>query len=91
MPKTGQYLNSVAPNSTDELALVSEGAEDCFTYHPWDAGQIQRGNNVRMALQAAFEAIIGNVPPSADRSTALRKIREARMDANSAITHGGRY
>jgi hypothetical protein len=25
------------------------------------------------------------------RTTAIRKIREARMDANSAITHGGKY
>lgn len=91
MPRTGQYLNSIAPMTVEELQLVAEGAEDCFTYHAWNADQVAKGNAVRLALQAAFETVIANVPPSADRSTALRKIREARMYANSAITHNGRY
>jgi len=91
MPTTSQYLNSASPKTGPEIDLVIEAAEDCFTYHPWNAEQIEKGNKVREALQAAFIAIITHVPPSADRSTALRKIREARMDANSAITHNGRY
>ncbi len=91
MPTSGQYLNSASPKSNEELLLVHEGAEDCFTYHTWAPEQIEKGKLVRASLQSAFEVIIANVPPSADRSTALRKLREVRMDANSAITHNGRY
>lgn len=62
-----------------------------FTYHPWTPDQAARGTEVRMALANAVKVILTNVPPGPDRSVAIRKIREARMDANSAITHGGKY
>ncbi|MES2137023.1 MAG: hypothetical protein V4502_08195 [Pseudomonadota bacterium] len=64
---------------------------DAFEYHPWTAEQTARGQAVRNALAEAVEVIVANVPPSPDRSAAIRKLREARMDANSAITHNGRY
>lgn len=91
MPKSSQYLGSIKPETQDDFKLVSEAIEDCFTYHAWTQEQVDRGVQVRHALEAAFAAIIRYCPPSADRSTALRKIREARMDANSAITHDGKY
>lgn len=91
MPKSSEYLNRIEPKTASELQLVEEGAEDCCTYHPWNADQIKHGNRILEALQAAFEAVISHAPAGPDRSSALRKIREARMDANSAITHGGRY
>jgi len=70
---------------------VKASIHDAFEYHRWDAEQEARGNKVRAALQAACEVIVENVPPSPDRSAAIRKLREARMDCNSAITHRGRY
>lgn len=71
--------------------LTLENVENAFRYHPWNAYQVQCGDQVRDALVAAAKAILRNVPPGPDRSAALRKLREARMDANSAITHGGRF
>jgi hypothetical protein len=62
-----------------------------FVYQPWDAAMEAKGVAVRQALATAVKVIIASVPPSADRSAAIRKIREARMDCNSAITHGGKY
>jgi hypothetical protein len=70
---------------------VETMVDDMFTYHPWNEENIARGSVVRVALSDAVKAIINNVPPGPDRSTAIRKIREARMDCNSAITHNGRY
>jgi hypothetical protein len=74
---------------------LDEGARtaiaDAFQYHPWTPEQITRGDVVRVALIHAVETIVQAVPPGPDRSAAIRKIREARMDANSAITHGGKY
>jgi hypothetical protein len=71
--------------------LTVHNVHDCFEYHPWDEEQTQAGIRVRGALEAAAIAIIESVPDCPDRSVALRKIREARMDANSAITHHGRF
>lgn len=82
-----QHEYETEASNADMKATV----EDQFQYHPWSPEQVEAGNAVRQALAAATIAILENVPPSADRSTALRKIREARMDANSAITHKGKY
>jgi hypothetical protein len=70
---------------------VERAIDDAFLYHPWDAAQTLKGNEIRAALATAVKVIVANAPPSPDRSAAIRKIREARMDANSAITYGGRY
>lgn len=72
-------------------AAVERAIEDAFEYHPWDQEQIQQGAKVRESLALAVKVIVEHVPPCPDRSAAIRKLREARMDANSAITHHGRY
>jgi hypothetical protein len=81
----------MALNVNQATSISDEELKDLFVYHPWTEEQIEKGNKVREALANASKAIIENVPPSPDRTVALRKIREARMDANSAITHNGKY
>jgi hypothetical protein len=76
----------------DELTPEVEAAiNDAFEYHAWQPPQVEAGRIVRGVLATAVKMIVAHVPPSPDRTTAIRKIREARMDANSAITHGGKY
>jgi hypothetical protein len=70
---------------------VAAAIDDAFEYHPWDSGKVERGAAVRKALADAVKVVVANVPASPDRTVAIRKIREARMDCNSAITHDGRY
>jgi hypothetical protein len=70
---------------------VEAAVDDAFEYHKWTDEQIAAGAKIRTALADAVKAIVAGAPPSPDRSAAIRKIREARMDANSAITHGGKY
>lgn len=70
---------------------VEAAIEDAFEYHPWNDDQKVRGGLVRKALADAVKVIVANVPPGPDRTVAIRKLREARMDANSALTHGGKY
>jgi len=65
--------------------------DDAFEYHEWNAEQKAAGTRIRQALADAVKAIIAGAPPCPDRSAAIRKLREARMDANSAITHNGKY
>lgn len=70
---------------------VSKQVDEMFTYQPWTEEFVQRGTKVRVALAEAVKVILANVPPSPDRTVAIRKIRDARMDCNSAITHRGKY
>lgn len=77
-----------ATKTTDE---VDARIDDMFEYHAWDENKMLDGKVVREALADAVRVIIDHVPPSEDRTAAIRKIREARMDCNSAITHDGRY
>ncbi len=70
---------------------VRQQIADMFVYHPWDAEKVKKGDKVRQILAEAVAVIIDNVPPCPDRSSAIRMIRQARMEANSAITHDGKY
>jgi hypothetical protein len=90
-PETEQRARPDFTRASKLTPEVAEAIEDAFDYHPWDEGKVERGANVRHALASAVKTIIANVPPSPDRSAAIRKLREARMDCNSAITHDGRY
>ena len=80
-------LNNAVCVSPEVAALV----DDYFEYHPWDAQKVACGAAVRKALSDAVKVILDNVPPCPTRTVAIRKIAEARMDANSAITHGGKF
>lgn len=88
---TGQQLNQTQSTDPDIAAKVAVTIEDQFTYHKPTEDQIISMNAVRETLAEASKIIVAMVPPSADRSVALRKLREARMDANSAIIHNGKY
>jgi len=77
--------------ATELTPEVIDSIEDAFEYHSWGQDEVVRGKLVRHALADAVKAIVANVPPCPDRCAAIRKIREARMDSNSAITHKGRY
>ena len=73
----------------DNWDAAQEAVQRLFKYQPWDKEQEHAGNEVRDALVSAFTTILAHVPPSPTRTAALRKIYEARMDANAAITHRG--
>lgn len=78
-------------NINQVTSIDREDVNDIFEYHKWDDKMIEKGQRIRKVLAEAFAQIIENVPPCPDRTVALRKIREARMDCNSAITHNGKY
>lgn len=77
--------------ATELTPEVAAEIDDAFNYHPWDIVKIEAGARVRAALADAVKVIVANVPDSPDRSSAIRLIRQARMEANSAITHEGKY
>lgn len=77
--------------ATELTPEVINAIDDAFEYHSWTPAQTELGKAVRESLANAVKTIVAAAPPSPDRSAAIRKIREARMDCNSAITHGGKY
>jgi hypothetical protein len=82
------------PDFTRAAGLTPEieaAIDDAMEYHKWTDQQVKQGSEIREAIGIAIKAVVMHAPPCPDRSAAIRKLREARMDANSAITHNGRY
>lgn len=74
---------------SQELSL--DNVVDAFTYQPVHTGQIEQAEQVREILIAAAKVILRNVPRSPRRTLALQHLVNARMDANCAISFGGRF
>lgn len=78
-------------NLNQATSITDDEVKDIMDYHKWSDDQIKTGQAIREAIGVALKIIINTIPPCADRSAAIRKLRDARMDANSAITHNGKY
>jgi hypothetical protein len=79
-----------APAHELENPAELEQLKNWFSYHPPVEEQVALYTAVREAGLVLGRAIMLCCPPSADRSAALRKAREAVMTANAAIACGGK-
>lgn len=61
-----------------------------FMHHPTDIHMAEEYQNIRDGARQLAKVILLNTPDCADRSVAIRKIREAVMTANAAIALKGR-
>ena len=59
--------------------------DDVFTYHPPTPEQAKAYENIRATARELVEVILNACPDCADKSAAIRKVREAVMTANAAI------
>jgi hypothetical protein len=66
-----------------------EVVAEFFKYHAPNETTIPKYAAINQAAKNFAEVILANCPPGADRSDAIRKIREARMTANAAIALNG--
>jgi hypothetical protein len=66
-----------------------EKIENWFTYHTPKQGEPERYEEIRFHGKQMALCLVRNCPPSADRTAAIRKIREAVMTANASIACGG--
>lgn len=71
------------------MRVTSENVEDLFAYHKPEADQLEAFEKVREAGVNLVKVILEYVPECADRTVAIRKVREVRMDANQAIALRG--
>lgn len=63
--------------------------QQLFTHHPPTPYTGPRFETIRSAAKHLAEIICANVPRGADRSAAIRKVREAVMTANAGISLEG--
>ena len=66
-----------------------DATTEIFTYHAPTPDQLPKYAAVRTAALEFARVIEANVPACADRSAAIRKLREAVMTANAAIALEG--
>jgi hypothetical protein len=62
-----------------------------FTYQKPTDETIPKYKAIREGALAFARIIDANCPASADRTVAMRKLREAVMDANASIATGGQH
>lgn len=69
--------------------VTDEAIDHVFTYHAPDDVQKGQYERIREKAKELAKQIVADSPASADRSAALRKLREAVMTANAAIALRG--
>lgn len=70
--------------------ITRENVADVLRYHPPTAfGEVEHYEQLETAAAAFADAILSLTPECADRSTALRCLREAKMWGSSAIALKG--
>jgi hypothetical protein len=72
------------------MLLIGAQLDNWFSYHKPEPGQQEKYEAIRAAGLAFAKVIVDNAPPSADRSDAIRKVREAVFTANAAIACDGK-
>lgn len=69
--------------------MTSDEILNTFTYHAPKGDQSQRYEAIRTKARELAEVIVASCPQSADRTAAIRKLREAVMTANASIALEG--
>lgn len=64
--------------------------DNWFSYHPPEGDQAERYTVIRAQAQVFAETVARLCPDSADRTVALRHIRDAVFNANASIACGGK-
>lgn len=70
--------------------MTVEQIENWFTYHAPSSDDLVAYEKLRNAAKDFAKAINDLVPESADKTAAIRKVREATMTANAAIACKGK-
>jgi hypothetical protein len=72
------------------IVPIDETVEQVFSYHRPTEDQVPKYEQIRAAAKQLAQVIVNTCPPSADRTAALRKVREAVMTANASVALGGK-
>jgi hypothetical protein len=67
------------------MAIPQSQIDNWFTYHPPTSEQLVAYNTIREAAKIYAETVNKHVPDCADKTAAIRKIRDSVMAANLAV------
>jgi hypothetical protein len=67
----------------------SEILAELFRYHAPNPETLPKYSAINQAAKNFAEVVLQNCPRSADRSAAIRLIRDARMTANASVALNG--
>jgi hypothetical protein len=70
--------------------MTIEQIENWFSYHATSSDNLVAYEKLRSAGKQFAQAINDLCPESADKTAAIRKVREAVMTANASIACGGK-
>lgn len=73
----------------EECKMKEEQVEDVFTYHSCGPEEEKKYVAIRGKAKEMAQVLFAHCPPSADRSAALRKLRECVMTANASVALKG--
>jgi hypothetical protein len=65
--------------------MKQQDIDNWFTHHPPTEEQVKAYHDIRTAAKILAETINKHCPESADKSAAMRQLREATMTANASI------
>ena len=83
MGPRNEFAEAARPMSDAEII------EEIFTYHPPNIEQQGAYAAIRAAAKSLALTIMAACPPCADRTAAIRQVREAVMTANASIALRG--
>ena len=69
---------------------TQEHLDTWFAYHEATVDQVVAYQAIHQKAKELAATILANCPQSADRTDAIRKVREAVMVANASIACGGK-
>jgi hypothetical protein len=73
------------------MGQVNEhNVEEVFTYRPPTEEKIAQYTEIRQGVKAFVDLLLKNCPQCADRTSAIRHVRNAVMEANAAIALDGK-
>lgn len=73
------------------MPFTDEQLKHIFTYHAPSALQQKQYQELRDAALTFAQVIVSVTQPSADQTTAIRKLRECVMTANASIALDGKF
>lgn len=74
-------------HASNKITLANVG--EVFKYHAPNPSQIVSYQQIRDSARATARVILDHCPDCADRSAALRNLRECVMNANASIALSG--
>lgn len=71
------------------MPVTKDNVKEVFTYHAPSPEQVEKMERLRLKQIELAELALEVVPDCADKSVAMRNLREFRMNCNAAIVLNG--